>query len=98
MTTETDQIWVEVAYAAADGRQYLQTLQVAVGSTARDGLLQSSLPAHFPEVDFACAPIGIFGKRVADDTRLVADDRVEVYRPLLIDPKENRRRRAQGQD
>lgn len=97
MTTETDQIWVEVVYAAAD-EQYLQTLRVAAGSTARDVLLQSSLPARFPEVDFACAPIGIFGKRVADDIRLQADDRVEVYRPLLIDPKENRRRRAQRQD
>ena len=45
---------------------------------------------------FQAAPLGVFGKTVADDYVLQAGERVEIYRPLLIDPKENRRRRAAG--
>ena len=70
------------------------TFQVACGTTARQAVLQSTLPTEFPRVDFAAAPIGIFGKKVKDNTPLRAGDRVEVYRALLIDPKENRRRKA----
>lgn len=55
--------------------------------------LQSGLSAAFPEADLH-APLGIFGKQVADDTVLRQHDRVELYRPLLIDPKEARRRRV----
>ena len=57
-------------------------------------MLQSALVTEFPHVDFAAAPIGIFGKKVKDSTQLREGDRVEVYRALLIDPKENRRRKA----
>ncbi|QMT39783.1 RnfH family protein [Neisseria shayeganii] len=84
---------IEVAYAAP-GKQRLLAFQVACGTTARQAVLQSALAAEFPDVDFAAAPIGIFGKKVANDTPLRQHDRVEVYRPLLIDPKENRRRRV----
>lgn len=89
----TDLIEIEVVYAMPQ-RQCLLALKVGVGTTARAALMQSALVAKFPEVDFQTAPLGVFGKKVADDTVLQPHDRVEVYRPLLIDPKENRRRRA----
>ncbi len=84
---------IEVAYAEP-GKQSLLAFQVACGTTARQAVLQSALPSEFPHVDFAAAPIGIFGKKVEDSTPLRTGDRVEVYRALLIDPKENRRRKA----
>ena len=87
---------IEVAYAEP-GKQSLQAFQVASGTTARQAVLQSALPTEFPHVDFAAAPIGIFGKKVKDGTPLREGDRVEVYRALLIDPKENRRRKAAAQ-
>ena len=84
---------IEVAYAEP-GKQRLLAFQVDCGTTARQAVLQSALPTEFPHVDFAAAPIGIFGKKVEDSTPLREGDRVEVYRALLIDPKENRRRKA----
>ena len=93
MTTEAELIEVEVVYAAPQ-QQLLCTLQVAAGTGARAAVLQSPLLQAFAEVDFQAAPLGVFGKKVADDYAVQAHDRVEVYRPLLIDPKENRRRRA----
>ena len=84
---------IEVAYAEP-GKQRLLAFQVASGTAARQAVLQSALPTEFPHVDFAAAPIGIFGKKVQDSTPLRTGDRVEVYRALLIDPKENRRRKA----
>ena len=84
---------IEVAYAEP-GKQSLLAFQVACGTTARQAVLQSALPTEFPHVDFAAAPIGIFGKKVKDSAPLREGDRVEVYCALLIDPKENRRRKA----
>ena len=84
---------IEVAYAEP-GKQSLQAFQAACGTTARQAVLQSALATEFPHVDFAAAPIGIFGKKVKDSAPLREGDRVEVYRALLIDPKENRRRKA----
>ncbi len=83
---------IEIAYGTAE-KQFLQSLRVPEGTTARRAVLQSGLAAAFPEADLG-APLGIFGKRVADDTPLLGGERVELYRPLLIDPKEARRRRA----
>ena len=84
---------IELAYAEP-GKQSLLAFQVACGTTARQAVLQSALVTEFPHVDFAAAPIGIFGKKVKDSAQLREGDRVEVYRALLIDPKENRRRKA----
>ncbi|KOY01248.1 RnfH family protein [Pseudomonas nunensis] len=88
-------IEVEVVYAAAD-RQMLLTVAVPAGSTVRAALLESGVGAEFPELDLADCPVGIFGKVIVDpDTRVVqAGDRIEIYRPLLADPKEVRRLRA----
>ncbi|QJP93765.1 RnfH family protein [Pseudomonas fluorescens] len=88
-------IEIEVVYAAVD-RQVLRTISVVDGSTVRAALLASGIDADFPELDLAGCPIGIFGKVIADpDVRVVqAGDRLEIYRPLLADPKEVRRLRA----
>ncbi len=84
---------IEVVYGLPD-RQALYRLQVADGTTARQAVLQSPVLQDFPDADIH-APIGIFGKIVKDDTVLQEYDRVELYRPLLADPKEARRKRVQ---
>ncbi|PTU73965.1 RnfH family protein [Pseudomonas mangrovi] len=88
-------IAVEVAYALAD-KQKLIRLTVPAGTTVRQAALRSGMDAHFPEVDLANAPLGIFGKAVAkpDERVLEEGERVEIYRPLIADPKEVRKQRA----
>jgi putative ubiquitin-RnfH superfamily antitoxin RatB of RatAB toxin-antitoxin module len=88
-------IEIEVVYAAVD-RQVLLTLTVPVGTSVRAALLGSALAGEFPELDLANCPVGIFGKVVADPEHrsVQAGDRIEIYRPLLADPKEVRRLRA----
>ena len=88
-------IEIEVVYAAVD-RQVLRVISVAEGATVRAALMASGIDAEFPELDLKSCPLGIFGKVIADpETRLVQEgDRIEIYRPLLADPKEVRRLRA----
>ena len=86
-------ITVEVVYAAID-RQVLRTIQVPAGVTIRQALQISGVANEFPELDLADCPVGIFGKVVAGDKQLQEADRIEIYRPLLADPKEVRRLRA----
>jgi putative ubiquitin-RnfH superfamily antitoxin RatB of RatAB toxin-antitoxin module len=88
-------IEIEVVYAAVD-RQVLLTVVVPAGTSVRAALLRSAVDKEFPELDLAHCPVGIFGKVVADpESRAVqAGDRIEIYRPLLADPKEVRRLRA----
>jgi len=59
-----------------------------------EAILLSRIAEEFPEIDTATARLGIFGRPVTPDTVLGDSDRVEIYRPLAIDPKEARRRRA----
>ncbi|WP_411382305.1 RnfH family protein [Pseudomonas sp. MPB26] len=86
---------VEVVYAAED-RQVLLTVAVPVDISLRAAVQASGIAQQFPDLDLADCPLGIFGKVVADpDVRAVqAGDRIEIYRPLLADPKEVRRLRA----
>jgi putative ubiquitin-RnfH superfamily antitoxin RatB of RatAB toxin-antitoxin module len=88
-------IKIEVVYAALD-RQELLSLTVAPGTSIRAALLASGIGQVFPELDLAECPVGIFGKVIIDPhARAVqAGDRIEIYRPLLADPKEVRRLRA----
>ncbi|MCQ4325696.1 RnfH family protein [Stutzerimonas stutzeri] len=88
-------IAVEVVYALAD-KQKLLRLSVPAGTTVRDAALRSGMEAHFPGLDLASAPLGIFGKAVPKpDERVLEDgERVEIYRPLIADPKEARKQRA----
>ena len=86
---------VEVVYAQATAQRLLR-LQVPTGTTARQAVERSGLAAECAELDLQACPLGIFGKALADaQTReLEEGDRVEIYRPLLADPKEVRKQRA----
>lgn len=91
-------IRVEVAYALPT-RQAIVTLDVPAGTTARQAVTKADLGYHFPEVPaqaFLEANLGIFGKVLRDPEghALRDGDRVEVYRPLQIDPKAARAARA----
>ena len=88
---------IEVVYGLPD-KQALKKMNVQNGCTAREAVCQSGLDEIFSELDLQTAPLGIFGKSVKDETLLRDKDRIEIYRPLLIDPKEARRKRVQNQD
>ena len=88
-------IEIEVVHAAVD-RQVLRTVSVPEGTTVREAALKSGIGAEFPELALSGCPLGIFGKVVADPQirPIQAGERIEIYRPLLADPKEVRRLRA----
>ena len=79
---------IEVVYALPAAAQAV-TLSVPAGSTVREAVAAAGLPAG--------GKFGIFGMIVAPDARVADGDRIEVYRPLKLDPKEARRRRARKQ-
>ena len=84
---------VEVAYANP-GQQVIVALKMPEGTTAEQAILASNLLNRFPEIDGADLKAGIFGSVCKLDQPLRKDDRVEIYRPLIHDPKEARRQRA----
>ena len=89
----SNKIRVEVAYAKLD-EQVLLELEVDAGITLKEAVEQSSILEQFPEVDLAINKVGIFGKLAKLDAKLTEGDRVEIYRPLIADPKEQRKKRA----
>ena len=86
-------IMVEVAYALPK-EQLIIPVRVPVGTTAEDAIKLSGILQKFPDIDLATNKFGIFGKLTKPDTVLRELDRVEIYRPLIADPKEVRRQRA----
>ena len=86
-------ISIEVVLAMPD-RQELVTLEMAAGSTVAEAIEQSALPAMFDGFELDLNQVGIFGHKTAPEKVLCDGDRVEIYRPLLADPKEVRRQRA----
>ena len=98
MTDKDDQqcIRVEVVLAMAD-RQELVALDVAVGTTLAGAIEQSGLPGLFEGFEPDLANVGIFGRKASPGQVLQEGDRVEIYRPLIADPKEVRRQRALNQ-
>lgn len=84
---------VEVVYAAS-GRQSLVSLDLNEGATIADAIAAAAHAEGMPEVDLETTRFGIFGKLATPATQLAAGDRVEIYRPLLVDPKQARHRRA----
>lgn len=84
---------VEVAYAAPD-RQVVLALELPPGATVAEALQASGIFGLFPELDRDDVALGVFGERVTWTTALQESDRVEIYRPLIADPKEARRRKA----
>ena len=88
-------ITVQVCHALPDNT-FLRSLRVPAGTTIEQAVAQSGLLQAIPGIDLAVNMVGIYGKRKPLDSVLHEHDRVEVYRPLLADPKEARRRRAGG--
>ena len=88
-----DIITVEVVYARPE-RQVIVELALKPGTTLGDAVTASGLLMQFPEIDLSRAKVGIFSKLSRLDTVLGDGDRVEIYRPLEVDPKQARRRRA----
>ena len=89
---------IRVVYATPD-QQSIVELDVPDGTTVFEAAVQSGLANQFPDIDLDTIPMGIFGVRVktATTTILHPGDRVELYRSLLVDPKESRRTRAESQ-
>lgn len=88
------EIHVEVAYALPD-RQALLNVRLAEDATVEDAIRASGVLDAFPEIDLARNKVGIFSKLVKPNEKLRDRDRVEIYRPLIADPKEVRRKRAE---
>lgn len=86
-------IAVTVVYALPTGATEI-SLELPEGSSVADALARSGIAARHPEIDSGKMAIGVYGARVTLDALLADHDRVEIYRPLLADPKERRRRRA----
>jgi putative ubiquitin-RnfH superfamily antitoxin RatB of RatAB toxin-antitoxin module len=86
-------IEVEIVYALPD-EQFTQTLRVPAGATVGQAIKQSGLVVRYPEISPACAVVGIFGRRAEASSVLHEFDRIEIYRPLIADPKQSRRARA----
>ena len=93
--SDAEMIEVEVAYALPD-KQKIYALLVEKGTTVLEAAKRSAITNDFPGVDLDAAKMGIFGQSVKapDSHELNNGDRVEVYRPLIADPKEVRRKRA----
>jgi hypothetical protein len=85
---------VEVAYALP-ARQLLLGIELDEGATVEDAIRASGVLDAFPEIDLARNKVGIFSRLVKLDEKVRDRDRVEIYRPLIADPKEVRRKRAE---
>ena len=86
-----------MAYAKRD-EQVIIPLDVDAGTTLEQAIQQSGILELYPEIDLAKNKTGIFGKIAKADTELREMDRVEIYRPLIADPKESRRKRAEKKE
>ena len=84
---------VEVAYARPD-EQVIIPLNVTPGTIVKTAILESGILERFPEIDLLNSKVGIFGKLGKLDKVLSEGDRVEIYRPLIADPKAARKKKA----
>jgi len=89
----SSRIAVEVVYATLE-RQTLVGLEVAAGTTVAEAIALSGIRESHPEIGPTGWDVGLFGSPVSPERRLEAGDRIEIYRPLVADPKATRRRRA----
>lgn len=91
---ETEQaVEVEVAYAREQA-QALLPVKGQKGMTVADAIARSGIQSRFPEIDLAVNKVGIFGKVARLEQVLASGDRVEIYAPLIADPKQARKQRA----
>jgi putative ubiquitin-RnfH superfamily antitoxin RatB of RatAB toxin-antitoxin module len=90
MAAET--INIQVCYAS-EAEQFLRALQVPLGTTIEQAIALSGLQQAMPGMDLAALETGIYAKKKPRDTVLREHDRIELYHPLIADPKQARRRR-----
>lgn len=94
MSDSSGKLQVQVCYARP-GAIFLEDVRVAPGTTLEQAIRASTVLAQVPEIDLASCKVGIFGKIKSPDTLLRQRDRIEIYRPLVADPMEARRRRVE---
>ena len=88
-----DEILVEIAYALPE-EQVIISIKVPTIFNVRQAIEKSGIQKKFPSIDLSKNKVGIFGKKTTLDHTLNDRDRIEIYRPLILDPKEMRRKRA----
>ena len=88
---------VEVAYACPD-TQVILSVEVDENATVNEAIVMSGILEQFSDIDLAKNKVGIFGKLTKLDQTLREKDRVEIYRPLIADPKASRKKRAAKKD
>ena len=93
MADANSTIRVEVAYARPD-QQIIIPVELPAGATLEQAIIQSRMLEQFPELDLKTAKVGVFGKLGKLSATLRNGDRVEIYRPLIADPKAVRKQRA----
>lgn len=89
----TEPMTVEVAYALPD-EQTILTVAGQPGMTVGQAIEASGILARYPDIDLTVNKVGVFGKLSKQDAVLNPGDRVEIYRALIADPKEARKKRA----
>ena len=89
----SESINVEIVYALPDAQEII-SLKLSQGATVKLAVEQSGMLEKYPEIDLAKNKLGIFAKLTKPDAILRDRDRVEIYRPLIADPKEVRKQRA----
>ncbi|AXA90509.1 RnfH family protein [Massilia sp. YMA4] len=88
-----ERIKISLCYASGPN-PLLRALEVDAGTTIGQAIELSGMLQDAPEINLVTMPVGIYGKKKTLDTVVQARDRVEIYRPLIVDPKNARRRRA----
>lgn len=88
---------VTVVYALPQ-QAFIHPLRVAPGTTLGQAIEQSGVLASFPDISLVTQPVGVYGKKKTLDTVVRPGDRIEIYRPLVADPKDSRRKRAAKRD
>ena len=90
--TRADLLAIEVALATPR-KQRIVPLAVTPGTTCREAVVQSRIGDEFPDIDVLNAPLGVYGEVCEPNAQVEEGDRVEIYRPLLLHPREQRRQR-----
>lgn len=89
---------VSIAYSSSNGEQSWIELNVQPEATVFQAIEASGLLVRFPEIDLNSQKIGIYGKLVKPEQTLQEHDRVEIYRPIIADPKQVPRRQMEEDD
>jgi putative ubiquitin-RnfH superfamily antitoxin RatB of RatAB toxin-antitoxin module len=91
---ETEKFSVDVIYALPT-QQKIISVMVSPGTTFIEAVKQSDMVRFFPDINLEEVKLGVFSRQAKHDEVLVAGQRVEIYRPLIADPKDVRRKRAE---